>query len=202
MAVNNIQFTGLELRIAKYLFKHYLDSYNPRQLSRTLSINHAHTNKLCHLLTFKNILIKKEIGNSIYFSYNYTHKLALQFMEYLLSLEEKEFPSWLTVALHSLEKFKPYLQMGLIFGSSIQNQKFNDIDVMLVYDKKEAAKIKKVKEDLRKSQLLEKPVRYMDLTETDITLNKKDKVFYSIFSENLIFCHPEKYAQLIRKCHK
>ena len=47
MVVNNIQFTKIEIQIATYLFKHYQDRYNPRQLARLLHINHAHANKLC-----------------------------------------------------------------------------------------------------------------------------------------------------------
>src|SRR3989338_8130941 len=101
MASNNIQFTKIEIRIAKYLFKHYKERYNARQLARILSINHAHTNKLCGILADKSLLIKEEIGNSVYFSYNYKDELAIKFMEYVLSLEKKEFPKWLVVLLHS-----------------------------------------------------------------------------------------------------
>ena len=63
MAVKNIQFTKIEIRIAKYLFKHYQDRYNPRQLARILNINHAHANKLCDILADKHLLTKEEIGD-------------------------------------------------------------------------------------------------------------------------------------------
>ena len=60
MAVKNIQFTKIEIQIAKYLFKHYKDRYNARQLSKILNINHAHANKLCNLLANKHLLLKRE----------------------------------------------------------------------------------------------------------------------------------------------
>lgn len=202
MTANNIQFTKIEIQIAKYLFKHYKERYNARQLARALDINHAHANQLCNILTEKQLLVKEDIGNSTYFSYNYENNLAIKFIEYMLSLEEKEFPKWLAVLLHSLQKFKPYIQIGLVFGSSIKNKDFNDIDVLLVYDKKTSSKIKKIKEEVRKSELLEKPIRYMDITEKDILSNKEDKVFYSILTENLIFHNPEKYVEVIKKCRK
>src|SRR3989337_4126088 len=100
MDVSNIQFTKIEVQIANYLFKHYKDRYNARQLARVLNINHAHANKLCNILADKKLLVKEELGNSVYFSYNYNSKLAVKFIEYLLSLEE--FPNWLIVPLHSL----------------------------------------------------------------------------------------------------
>ena len=201
MAVNNTQFTKIEIRIAKYLFKHYKDRYNARQLARILNINHAHANKLCNILADKKLLTKEEIGNSTFFSYEYDNKLAIKFMEYMLSLEDKEFPKWLSVLLHSLKKFKDCLEMGLVFGSSIKARDFNDIDVLLMYDTGESKDIKKVKDEIRKSELVEKPIRYVDIAEKDILLNK-DKIFYSILSESLIFHNPEKYVEVIRKCRK
>jgi|SRR3989344_4969314 len=200
MAVKNIQFTKIEIQIAKYLFKHYKDRYNPRQLSKILKINHAHANKLCNLLAGKKLLAREEIGNSVFFSYEYNNKLAIKFMEYMLSLEE--FPKWLSVLLHNLKKFKDCIEMGLVFGSSINTKDFNDVDVLLMYDKKKSKVIKRIKDDIRKSELIEKPIRYTEITEKDALLNKGDKIFYNILSESLIFHNPEKYAEVIKKCRK
>ncbi len=202
MSAKNIQFTKIEIQIAKYIFKHYKDRHNARQLAKILNINHAHANKLCKGLVDKQLLIKEEIGNAIYFTYNYKDNLAIKFIEYMLSLEEKEFPKWMIVLLHSLEKFKPYIKLGLVFGSSIINKNFNDIDVLLVYDKKELKQVEKIKKEIRKSQLIEKPIRYMEISEKDIFLNKDDKIFYSIMSDNLIFHDAERYVGVIKKCQK
>ena len=104
MDVKNIQFTKLEIRIAIYLFKHYKDKYNSRQLANALDINHAHASKLCNYLANKSILKKEEIGNAVYFSFNYEHIMAIKFMEYLLTLEELSPSKWLVLIAHSLKK--------------------------------------------------------------------------------------------------
>ncbi|HIH32027.1 TPA: hypothetical protein HA235_04940 [Candidatus Woesearchaeota archaeon] len=202
MAVKNTQFTKIEIQIAKYLFKHYKDRYNARQLSRILNINHAHANKLCNILAGKKLLVKEKIGNSVFFSYEYYNKLAIKFMEYTLSLEEKEFPKWLSVLLHNLKKFKDYIEMGLVFGSSINTKDFNDVDVLLMYNIEKSKDIKRIKNEIRKSELVEKPIRYIEITESDAVLNRGDKIFYNILSDNLIFHNPEKYVEVIKKCHK
>ena len=202
MTANNIQFTQIEIRIAKYLFKHYKEKHNARQLAKLLNINHAHSNKLCNILANKRLLTKEAIGNTAYFSFNYNNKLAIKFMDYILSLEEQEAPKWLVVVLHSLKKFKPYIELGLVFGSSIRNKEFNDIDVLLVHEKDKTKDIAKIKEDIRKSQLVEQPIRYMDITWKDIISNKDNKIFYSIISDSLIFHNPEKYVEIIKKCRK
>ena len=200
MAVNSIQFTKIEIQIATYLFKHCQDRYNPRLLARILDINHAHANKLCHLLADKQLLANEEIGNSIFFSYQYDNKLAINFMEYILSLEE--FPKWLSVLSHNLKKFKDCIQMGLVFGSSIKARDFNDIDVLIMYNTQKFKDVKQIKDEIRKSELVEKPIRYVDITEKDIVLNKEDRIFYNILSESLVFHNPEKYVDVIRKCRK
>ena len=202
MDAKNIQFTKIELRIAKYLFKHYKDRFNSRQLAKMLDINHAHANKLCNSLVKKLLLKKEEIGNAVYFSFDYQNKIAIKFIEYLLTLEEKEFPKWLSIVLHSLKKFNEHITMGLVFGSSVKNSRFNDVDVLLVYEKNKTKEINKIKNDIRNSQLVEQPIRYVDIAEKDILLNKNDKIFYNVLSDSLIFHNPEKYAEVIKKCRR
>jgi len=202
MSVINIQFTPLELRIVKYLFKHYNEKYNARQLARALDVNHAHVNILCGQLVTKKLLKKEDLGNSIYFTFNYEERLAVSFMDYILSLELQEFPEWLTVVVHSLKKFEKYVTFGVVFGSSINNNQFNDIDVLLVYDKRVSKDIKKIKEEIRRARLVEKPIRYVDVMEKDVPKNKDDTIFYSLLANNLIFTGAEKYVGVIRICHK
>ncbi|MEK6928085.1 MAG: hypothetical protein AABX11_06660 [Nanoarchaeota archaeon] len=202
MDVNNIQFTRIEIRIAKFMFKHFKERYNSRQLANVLDINHAHANKLCNSLNEKGILFREEIGNSVYFSYNYDNAMAVKFANYLFSLEERGFPKWLAVVMHGLEKFKPFIKMGLVFGSSVQHKDFNDIDVLLMYDKSKTHDIERIKNEIRKSHLIEKPIRYLEITEKDIVLNKEDKIFYNILSNNLVFYNSDKYLEVIANCLK
>lgn len=202
MSVLNIRFTELELKIATYLFKHYKQKYNPRQLAKLLSINHAHAHTLCNTLTKKNLLIKENLGNSFYFTYNYSTEITVQFMGYLLSLEETQIPGHLLVLRYNLQKFKPYLQLGLLFGSSIKSPNFQDIDILLMYSKSNTKQIKDIKEEIRKSQLIEKPIRYVDIRQEDIEKNKENNIFYNILSENIIFHSPTTYIKIIQTCLK
>ena len=117
-------------------------------------------------------------------------------------MEEEEFPKWLSVVLHDLKKFRECITIGLVFGSSIKNSRFNDVDVLLVYDKNRTKEINKIKDDIRKSHLIEQPIRYVDIMEKDILLNKNDKIFYNIMSDSLIFHNSEKYVEVIRKCRR
>jgi hypothetical protein len=201
MSAKNIQqlsFTKIEIEIIKYLFKHYKDKYNARQIAKLLSLNHANVNKLCSSLAHKNLARKEALANSIFYSFNYDNKEAIKFIEYLISLEGIIYPKWLDVILYELKKFNDIIQLGCLFGSSIKNNKFNDIDVLLMYESKKAPEINKIKEELRKSGLIEKPIRYVEITDKDIKKNKDDKIFYSIISDCLVFHNPGKYVEVIQ----
>ena len=202
MDVKNIQFTPLELKIAKYLFKHYTEKYNGRQMARALDVNHAHVNLLCRGLVKKMLLQKEDLGNSVYFTFNYGNTLAKEFMKYVLSLEEQEFPAWLIVVLHNLKKFEKYISFGLVFGSSVKTSQFADVDVLLVYDLKWVKDVLKVKEEIRRSRIVEKPIRYVDLIEKDIYGGKNEPVMYGMLSNNLLFYGAQNYVEVIKKCHK
>ncbi|MBU0627616.1 MAG: hypothetical protein KKC75_00360 [Nanoarchaeota archaeon] len=198
MSANNIQFTKVEIQILKFIFKHFKDRFNARQISKILSLNHAHTNKLCSGLYKKKLLLKEKIGNSIYYRFDYSNVLTIKFMEYLLSLEYQESPKWLSVLIYNLNKFNKLIELGCIFGSSIKSSSYNDIDVLLVYKKNNSSKINKIKDEIRKAGLMDKPIRYVDMTEKDILNNKGDKVIYNILSENIIFYNPNKYVKVIK----
>ena len=198
--IQQISFTKIEIKIAKHLFKHYKKKYNARQLAKALDINHAHTNNLCNLLLQKELLLKEDLGNSAYFTFNYRNQYAIKLIAYLLSLEKKEFPDWMAVPLYELEEFIPHIQLGLVFGSSIKRKNFNDIDVLLVYDKKNTQKIQDIKKSIIKSQLVDQPIRYVEITDQDIERNKDKPVFYSMLSESLVFYNPDNYIDAVERC--
>ncbi|MBT3407975.1 hypothetical protein HN827_00880 [archaeon] len=199
MSVNNIQFTKTEIIILKFIFKHFKERYNARKIAKKLDLNHAHTNKLCNLLSKKNLLTKKYIGNSIYYKFKYNDEFAIGFIRYILSLEINYFPKWHKVLLYNLNKFNDLIEFGCIFGSSIVNSNFNDIDVFLIYDKKNVKKIKNIKKEIMVSGLVDKPIRYVEITSLDFDKNIDDPIFYNIFSKNIIFYNPKKYVELVIK---
>lgn len=201
MAVKKIQsvnFTKIEIQIVKYVFKHYKDRYNARQLSRILNLNHANVNNLCAILVKKRLFVKEKIGNSAYFSFKYGDTLALKFMEYLLSLEENEFPKWMIVILDSLKEFNAYSYVGCVFGSSIKSKNFNDIDVLLIYEQKNTKEIENIKEKIRKTELIDKPIRYLEITKEDLKQNQDNQIFYNVISENLVYHNPQGYVKVIK----
>jgi len=89
-------------------------------------------------------------------------------------------------------------KLGCVFGSSIKSSSYNDVDVLLVYDKKKAQMIKRIKREIMNSELVEKPITYVEMTEKDIAKNTENKAFQSMMSDNLIFHNASKYIEVIK----
>ncbi|MBN2567688.1 hypothetical protein JXB02_06425 [Candidatus Woesearchaeota archaeon] len=198
MYADDIQFTRTEILLAKHLFRHYRERYNARQLARQLSLNHAHAGKLCAALAGKGLLKRERIGNAIYYTFDYADELAIGFMKYLLSLERKGFPKWLSVLAYNLDEMSEHIELGLVFGSAIRKKAFNDIDVLLVYEKRVKEDVKKIQVSIRRAGLVGSPIRYVEISGKDIATNKDEEAFYAMLSENLIFHNPGYYVDVIR----
>lgn len=192
MVVNNIHFTEIEIQIVKYLFKHFKEKFNARQLARLLSKNHVHVNKLCKLLVKKQLLDKEDLGNSVYYFFNF-EKSSVNFVNYLLKFEN--YPKNLQSLLYKLNSFKELVHFGLIFGSAINSLEYHDVDVLLVYDKNNQKQIRKLKTHIRKSKLIEKPIRYLELTPKD--LDFENPVIYSSISDSLLIFGATKFSKVI-----
>lgn len=196
--IYELSFTKNELKIARFVFKHFKEKFNARQIARELKINHAHTNKLCDVLTKKKIFHQEDLGNASYFTFNYENKNAINFIKYIISIEKQELPKYLATLKYNLEKFEQYTTIIIFFGSAINTEDYNDIDIMMVYDKKDTKKIEEIKEKIIISEILDKPIRYLDLTEQDIKKNLNNKAFYSALSYNIILHGAEKYTEVIK----
>ncbi len=116
-----------------------------------------------------------------------------------MPFSRKTIVSRLTALQHKLEEFKD-IRIGAVFGSAIKRTDYNDIDIILVYEPENAEKIRKIKDSIRRSQLIKKPIRCVDMTEQDILDNKDDPVIQNMLSDNIIFKGAEEYARL--RCRK
>ncbi|MBD3209418.1 MarR family transcriptional regulator [Candidatus Woesearchaeota archaeon] len=200
MSAENIQevrFTKTEIAITRHLFKHYKEKTNPRQLAKQLRRNHAAINKSCNDLEKKGLIKKEEIGNAHYYHFNYDQKPAKQFIEYLLTLEQQTTSTKLRIILHELERFKEIIHLGLLFGSATTSTAYNDVDVLLIYEKSKKAAVNTIKNQIRQADLIDKPIRYVEMTPKDIQKNKDDHTFYNIMSQNIIFHNPTAYIEAI-----
>ena len=193
----NLSFSKTELALITHFFKHYKEELNARQIARTIGINHAHSYKLCSELEKKRLLKKRVLGTMTYYSFFYEDPYAIKFMEYVLSLENMNSKKHIQVIEHVLREFSDYTKIMLLFGSAVHSKNYRDIDVLLMYEKKNKAKIAKIKENIRAEGLLEKPVHYVDMSFDDLEKNKNNPVFYPMLSNNIILQHAAAYAKVI-----
>ena len=186
-----IQLTKKERELLLILFKDFTSYYNANSISKILKITHVGAQKIFKRLN--NILISKRIGKSI------IHKLKLEddytkkLISFLLADEANNFKRW-------NEEFKELFKEGriiILFGSSIKNYSTsNDIDIMIVMDKKD---IKEVNTMLKeKEDIFPKPIHAIKLTYDDLLKNIKNKEMIDIIKNGIILYGYDKYVELIK----
>ena len=169
-----------------------------RELAKKLNRNHAYITKSCKELKNKNILTEKIIGKNNVMHFNYENNQAINFVSYLLSLEKDIIPEWLTVIKYNLEKFNQHVDMTILFGSSTYSKKYNDIDVLLVYNKRKKKDMDLIKLEIRKISTISKPIRYTEITLEDINKNLEKLTMYNMLTNNIIIHGSEKYIEVIK----
>ena len=186
-----ISLTKKEREVLLILFKDFTSYYNANSISKILKITHVGAQKIFKRLN--NILISKRIGKSI------IHKLKLEddytkkLISFLLADEANNFKRW-------NEEFKKLFKEDriiILFGSSIKNYSTsNDIDIMIVMDKKD---IKEVNTMLKeKEDIFPKPIHAIKLTYDDLLKNIKNKEMIDIIKNGIILYGYDKYVELIK----
>ena len=186
-----IQLTKKERELLLILFKDFTSYYNANSISKILKITHVGAQKIFKRLN--NILISKRIGKSI------IHKLKLEddytkkLISFLLADEANNFKRW-------NEEFKELFKEGriiILFGSSIKNYSTsNDIDIMIVMDKKDIKEVNTMLKD--KEDIFPKPIHAIKLTYDDLLKNIKNKEMIDIIKNGIILYGYDKYVELIK----
>src|SRR3989344_4118001 len=186
-----IQLTKKERELLLILFKDFTSYYNANSISKILKITHVGAQKIFKRLN--NILISKRIGKSI------IHKLKLEddytkkLISFLLADEANNFKRW-------NEEFKELFKEGriiILFGSSIKNYSTsNDIDIMIVMDKKDIKEVNTILKE--KEDIFPKPIHAIKLTYDDLLKNIKNKEMIDIIKNGIILYGYDKYVELIK----
>ncbi|MBU2633634.1 MAG: nucleotidyltransferase domain-containing protein [Nanoarchaeota archaeon] len=189
-----ISLTQKERETLLILFKDFSTFYNANSISKILNISHVGAQKIFKRLYNNNLLTSKKIGKSIIYKLNlndYTSKLII----FLLADESNKFMRW-------KEEFKELSKKDriiMIFGSITKNyDKAEDIDIMIVMNKKD---IKEINKNLKeKEKILPKKIHAIKLTHKDLLENikNKDKVTIDIVKNSIILYGHDKYVDIIK----
>ncbi len=171
-----------KMEIIKILFKDYLASYNSRTISKKIGISHAGAFKIFKKMEKEEIVKPKRIGNAVIYSLNLQNPIALREIEMALTIESQIYKRW----IEEFSQIKDKVRFVILFGSVIKKDDFNDIDLLIVTEKKDIKEIKKVINE--KNKILTKKIHpiFQTLKDFENDITKKNKVLLEIIKTGIV----------------
>jgi predicted nucleotidyltransferase len=168
-----------ESKMLGFLTRHFTEKYSINQLAKRIKMTPKGAHKLLKKLEQEGIVIPLKLGNAVFYSLNLDSDLALKKAE--LSLFEEISSPYARAQAKDLERLRPCVLSAVLFGSVLENgEKAGDIDVLLVFEKKN---YKTVQRELDKLQALKtKRIHAVLQMPQDLVSNlrKNDKVVLEI----------------------
>ncbi len=177
------------------LFKDFTIFYNAHSISKLLNISHAGAQKIFKRLLKQNLLIDKKIGKAIVYKLKLEDDYARKLIAFLLADEANSFRRW----KEEFRELSKKAKIVILYGSAIKNYaKANDIDIMIVIDKKDAGEINKIIK--QKQEILPKNLHAIKLTYGDMAknLHAKNKAIIDIIKNGIVIYGQDRYVGLIK----
>lgn len=168
-----------EKKLLCFLIKHFSENYSINQLAKQLGLTPKGMHKLLKCLENQGIVKPKKMANAIFYHINFDSDLARKSAE--LSLFEQIKSPFARVQAKDLERLRPTVLAAILFGSVLEKgQKAQDIDVMVVFEKKNYREFERRLNELQK--LKTKQINPVMQTPEDLinNLKKKDKIMLEI----------------------
>lgn len=177
------------------LFKGISAQHNSRSIGKAIGISHPGAFKVMKKLSEAGIVKGARIGNTVVYSFDFENPAAAKLIELSLAMESLHYRRW-------IEEFKELKDIALfvvLFGSIlIKEKEANDIDLLVVAEKKYFDKIQKVIEERNKVSskrihlLLQSPQDF----EKDV--KARNKAMVSIIKSGIVLYGYDKYREKVK----
>ncbi len=177
------------------LFKDFRANHNASSLGKRLEISRIGAMKILKKLEKHGLIKSEKIGNSLIFKLDLNEDYTIKLMSFLLSDEANNFKRW-------QDEFKKLFKPGRIvifFGSASRNYlKANDIDILVVIDKKDYKEIAELIEE--RQQFLPKKIQSIIMTRGDLESNIRNNLGVSleIVKTGIVLYGQNDYVEVIK----
>jgi len=170
-----MDITKNEMLFILSIFKSPEVDYNANNIAKKLGLTSMGALKIARRLEKEEIILSKELGKARFYKINFDNDYAIQYIKFLLKREAEQSNPYLKMWISDVKKIK-YADAAMLYGSVLRKYKeANDIDVLLVTDKKRFPKLEKEIESINNINV--KKIHPMYQTKEDIKENikKRDK---------------------------
>ncbi|MEK6898768.1 MAG: nucleotidyltransferase domain-containing protein [Nanoarchaeota archaeon] len=161
-----------EMKLILAILKSPEKEHSATTLSKELKISVMGALKIARRLEEKGILNKKKIGMANIYSLNLKNEHSKDYVIFLLKREKEQANPYIKMWLKELKKINS--TASILFGSILTNEeKANDIDVLLIVNKDNIKNIKKEIESI--NVINQKKIHPLFQTKEDLTEQIKEK---------------------------
>lgn len=174
-----------EARIIDFLIRNFRERNSINALARKLEISHTGVHKILRKLERVKAVKPEKIGNSIYYKVNLDEGVGIKIPEFVLA--QNELSSYAKVIEEDLKILEPLTQSCILFGSVLKKgREARDIDVLLIFEKKNFKKVHQKLEEIR--EMKPKKIHDVMMTKEDLVKNikKNDEVVLDIIKNGKI----------------
>ena len=177
------------------LFKDISAQHNSRSIGKAIGISHAGAFKIMRKLSALQVVKGKRIGNTVVFSFNFSNPTASKMIELALAMESLNYKRW-------LEEFKGLKGISLfvvLFGSIlIKEKEANDIDLLVVAERRCFNKIQKVIEERNKISSRRIHLLLQSAQDFEKDIKARNKAMASIIKSGIVLYGYENYMGAVR----
>jgi hypothetical protein len=166
------EITKCEMDIILKLVKSPEIEYNANSLAKAIKITPMGALKILKRLEKESILKSRNVGRARIYKINLENHYAIRYVSLILSREALHANPYVKRWILELKKIKN-AEIIILFGSVLEKNNPNDIDVVFVTDKKKFLRLKKEIENINKINITKIHPLYQTIQ--DIIANIKNK---------------------------
>jgi predicted nucleotidyltransferase len=173
--------TEKEKKIVLLLAKDFTTDYNARSLSRKVGMSPRGALKALKFLEQNGIARGRQVGKSIIYRLVYDEYSQMLVAEFLLDESRTKAQRW----IREFSEFRKAKAL-VLFGSAIRSGTHNDIDLLIIVEKKDYDTLYKLVK--AKNDILVKPIHPVWQTRSDMVKNilKRDAVVLEIIKTGIV----------------
>ncbi len=172
--------------------------YNANSMAKQIGISSMGALKIARKLEKENILISRELGKARFYKLNIENDYVRQYVIFLLKREAEQSSSYIKMWINEAKKIKN-ADAAILFGSVLKRQKeAEDIDLLLITDKKKFQRLRKEIEDINLINLKKLHPIYQSKQDLKKNIKEEDKVILNAIKGIVIFGE-DKIMDLIKK---
>ncbi len=194
------EITKAEMDVVLTLVKSPEVIYNANSLSKVIGITSMGTLKILKRLESENIVKSKKIGKAITYRINIEESYSRKYVSLLLVREAQYTSSIVKRWINELKKIKN-AEIIVLFGSVLNKQNPNDIDVLLVTDQKRFSKLQKEIEEINEINVKKIHPLYQTYNDLIKNIKKRDKSVISAIKGIIVFGE-EKFIEVYNESRK